>query len=425
MAYFALFTEKASPMIQIERFVLSNGLRILVNTDTSTPFVAFNLLYDVGSKDEDPERTGFAHLFEHLMFGGSENIPSFDRPLQMAGGENNAFTNTDITNYYIILPKENIETAFWLESDRMLSLEFSQRSLDVQKQVVIEEFKQRYLNRPYGDTWMLLRPLAYREHPYQWATIGKDISHIESADLDYVKEFFFSHYAPNNAILSLSGNITAAEVRELADKWFAPIAARPISERRLAAEPVQTEARTLTVEREVPYDLLMKSYHICGRRHRDYYASDLLSDILSNGNSSRLYRSLVKENPLFSDLHAFITGEMEEGMFVFNGSLLPGVSMEQAEAALMAEIDKLGEGISRHELDKVVNKLDSTMQFSTTSILNKAMSLAKCELIGDADLINTEIDFYRSAEPEDLMRIARQTFVPSNCSTLYYKSVSK
>ncbi len=412
-------------MIQIERFVLDNGLKILVNTDTSTPFVAFNLLYDVGSKDEDPERTGFAHLFEHLMFGGSENIPSFDRPLQMAGGENNAFTSTDITNYYIILPKENIETAFWLESDRMLSLDFSQRSLDVQKQVVIEEFKQRYINRPFGDTWMLIRPLAYREHPYSWATIGKDISHIESADLDYVKEFFFTHYAPNNAILSLSGNITAAEVRELADKWFAPIVARPISQRRLPEEPVQTEERKLTVEREVPSNLLMKAYHICSRRHQDYYYTDLLSDILSNGNSSRLYRSLVKEQPLFSDLHAFITGELEEGMLVFNGSLLPGVSFEQAEEALLAEIAKLNDSITPHELEKVVNKIDSTMQFSTTSILNKAMSLAKCELIGDADLINTEIDFYRQATPEDLMRIARKTFVPTNCSTLYYKAIGK
>jgi len=410
-------------MILFERFTLDNGLKVVVNTDTSTPFVAFNMLYDVGSKDEEPDKTGFAHLFEHLMFGGSAHIPNFDTPIQLVGGENNAFTNTDITNYYMLVPKNNIETAFWLESDRMLELDFSQKNLDTQKHVVIEEFKQRYLNKPYGDLWMLLRPLAYKVHPYSWATIGKEISHIENADLEYVRSFFYSHYAPNNAILSLSGNITRSDAEKLCTKWFGPIRQRLIARRNLPKEPKQTEARHLSVERNVPFNVLMKSYHICDRDNKQYYATDLISDILSNGNSSRLYRKLVKEKQIFADVHAFISGEIEEGLLTVNGSLLPGISFEEAEDAILAELNTIRTiPAQQDEFDKILNKLDSTMQFGAINILNKAMSLAKFELIGNADLINTEIEEYRAVTPEQLCSLAHDILTPENCSTIYYAS---
>lgn len=410
-------------MITFEKFELANGLKVIVNEDKNTPLVAFNLLYNVGSKDEEPDKTGFAHLFEHLMFGGSINIPSYDEPLQRVGGENNAFTNTDITNYYITLPKENIETAFWLESDRMLSLNFSQHTLDVQKNVVCEEFRQRYLNRPYGDTWLLLRPLAYKNHPYMWPTIGKELSHIENADLDYVKQFFFGHYAPNNAILALSGNITVNEAKRLTEKWFGSIERRDIIARNLPKEPQQTEARFLEVERAVPFDAIYKAYHICNHRHKDYFATDLLSDVLSNGKSARLYQRLVQEKRLFSDIHAYITGEIEEGLFLISGNLVKGVSYEQAEEAIAEEIEKVKTNIiSDYELEKVKNKVESTLLFSETNILNKAMHLAKCELIDSADLFNIEPELYQAVIKEDIQQVANEKLVATNCSTLHYKS---
>lgn len=413
-------------MVEFEKFELSNGLKVIVNEDTTTPLVAFNILYDVGSKDEEPDKTGFAHLFEHLMFGGSVNIPSYDEPLQRVGGENNAFTNTDITNYYITLPKDNIETAFWLESDRMLSLAFSQHSLDVQKNVVCEEFRQRYLNRPYGDTWLLLRPLAYKVHPYQWPTIGKELSHIENATLEYVKDFFFSHYAPNNAILSLSGNITVAEAKRLSEKWFSSIEKRDVKKRNLPQEPKQTQARFLEVERNVPFDSIYKAYHICNRRNSKYYAVDLLSDILSNGKSSRLYQRLVQEKQLFSEINAYITGEIEEGLFVFSGNLIEGITLEQADKAITDEISEIKKQlVSEYELEKVKNKVESTLLFSETNILNKAMHLAKCELISDAELFNIESDLYRSVTREEIQEAAKEIFTIENCSTLYYKAKQK
>lgn len=410
-------------MIEFDRFELSNGLRVVVNRDTSSPFVAFNLLYNVGSKDENHNRTGFAHLFEHLMFEGSVNIPNFDEPLQKVGGENNAFTNTDITNYYITIPKENIETAFWLESDRMLGLNFSEEKLAIQKNVVVEEYKQRYLNRPYGDVWLLARPLVYKHHPYQWATIGKELSHIEQASMEEVKDFFYSHYAPNNAILAISGNISTAEVKRLSEKWFGPIPSRSIAPRNFKTEPQQTEMRKLWVEREVPVDNIYRMYPMCGRGQKDYYTIDLISDLLSNGKSSRLYQSLHKEKKLFSEIHAFITGEVDSGVFMISGTISKGVTMNQAERAIDEELNKLKEGfIFNHEMLKVKNKVESTIQFSETNILNKAMSLAKAELIGGAELVNTETERYLEVEINDVKRISDLLFDQMKQSTIYYKA---
>lgn len=410
-------------MITYKTFTLDNGLQCVVNTDITTPFVAMNILYKVGSKNENPERTGFAHLFEHLMFGGSKNIADFDAALQIVGGENNAFTNTDITNYYITLPKENIETGFWLESDRMLELDFSQQSLDVQKNVVIEEFKQSYLNRPYGDAHLHLRALAYKVHPYQWATIGKNIEQIENATLDNVREFFYNHYAPNNAILTLSGNISVEEVKVLANKWFAPIPLRTIAKEKIVQEPKQTEKRTQTLERDVPTNALYKAFHIPNRLHPDYYACDMLSDVLSNGKSARLYVQLVQEKKLFSDINAYITGEDHAGLFVVCGNLMPNVSMETAETAIYEELHKLqNEPISDYELQKIKNKIESHIIFNEVGILNKAMNLAKFAQLGNVDLINTEFDNYQRVNALHLQQIAAEIFQPTNDSTLYYYS---
>src|ERR1044071_3521328 len=297
-------------MIAFKEFELENGLRVIVHEDRTVQIAVMNILYDVGSRDEQPHKTGFAHLFEHLMFGGSKNIPSYDEPLQLVGGENNAFTNTDITNYYLTVPASNLETGFWLESDRMLSLSFDPKVLEVQRKVVIEEFKQRYLNQPYGDVWLKLRPLAYQSHPYQWATIGKEIAHIEEATMDDVKDFFFAHYLPNNAVLVVAGNVTVDQIKQLSKKWFEPIPAGKKLERKLPLEPKQKGKRILNVEAKVPANALYKAYHMPGRFHADYYATDLLSDILSRGQSSRLYQKLVKEKEIFTSISSFVMGSL-------------------------------------------------------------------------------------------------------------------
>ncbi len=408
-------------MIQFEEFELKNGLRFFVNVDKTTPFVAVNTLYNVGSKDESPERTGFAHLFEHLMFGGSKNIPSFDTPLQKVGGENNAFTTTDITNYYITLPANNLETAFWLESDRMLELAFSQKSLDVQKNVVCEEFKQRYLNRPYGDMWLLARPLAYKVHPYQWATIGKEISHIEKAKLSDVKEFFFSHYAPNNAVIAISGNVSLRTVKHLAKKWFGNIPRRDIAQRTYEKEPEQTEKRTLTVERDVPASSIFKAFHMCDQLHADFYATDLISDILSNGKSARLYQNLVQNQKLFSDINAYITGEIDEGLFIINGNLNPGITMDDAEKAIITELDKIREGfVFDYELQKVKNKYESTTILGEIDVLSKARALAYYANLGDVNLVNSRLKNYGDVSLIDVKRVSDKLFDEKNDSTVYY-----
>ncbi|HNW52519.1 MAG TPA: pitrilysin family protein, partial [Prolixibacteraceae bacterium] len=403
-----------------------NGLKVIVHTDISTPMVAVNVIYNVGARDENPEKTGFAHLFEHLMFGGSVNIPDYDTPLQKVGGENNAFTSNDITNYYLTVPAANIETGFWLESDRMLELDFSEKSLEVQRNVVVEEFKQRYLNQPYGDVYPLMNSLAYKIHPYSWPTIGKDISHIQNATLDDVKEFFYKHYAPNNAVLVVSGNIDAEEALRLAEKWFGDIPRRDVPEKNIPAEPVQTEFRSLTVERDVPYDAIYLSFHMDRKLGDDYYATDLLSDILSSGNSSRLYRKLIVEEGLFSELDAYISGDVDPGLFSVAGKLIEGVTMEQAENAIWDELRKMKEAlVDAVELQKVINKVEANLIYSEIGYLNKAMALAAFELLGDASLINTQGDNYRKVTPEKLRDVANSLFTRENCSTLYYKKKSK
>jgi zinc protease len=408
-------------MVDFNRFTLSNGLKVLVHEDATTPMAVLNILYDVGARDEDPEKTGFAHLFEHLMFGGSVNIPSYDEPLQRVGGENNAFTSNDITNYYITLPAENIETAFWLESDRMLSLAFSEKSLDTQRNVVSEEFKQRYLNQPYGDVWLKLRPLAYKKHSYRWATIGKELSHIENATMDDVKSFFKKHYTPQNAILVVGGNVKTADVKKLAEKWFEPIPAGEKYRRNLIQEDPQTEARKETVKANVPLNAIYMAFKMPGRLSQDYYAFDLLSDILSRGQSSRLYNSLLKEQQLFSDINAYISSSLDPGLFIVEGKLVEGVTIETAEKAIWAELEKLKtELVSETELTKVKNKVESVLVFSEMSLLDKAMNLAYYELLGDAAILNRETEEFLKVEAEDIKRISNETFNQKSSSTLYY-----
>lgn len=409
-------------MINYEKFTLANGLRVLVHEDHSTPLACLNILYDVGARDENPAMTGFAHLFEHLMFGGSINIPSYDTPLQQVGGENNAFTNNDITNYYLSLPANNLETGFWLESDRMLSLAFSEKSLEVQRNVVVEEFKQRYLNQPYGDEWLLLRPLAYKKHPYRWATIGEEISHIENARMEDVKAFFKKHYHPSNAILVVSGAVRPDEIKMLCEKWFAGIPSGEKTQRNLPAEPAQTEARFLEVFRDVPADSLTRVYHMASRNSELYHTQDLISDVLGRGSSSRLYTALVKENQLFSSISAYVSGNFDPGLLVIQGKVNPGVEIHQADEAVTAVINKLLlDGIADKELEKVKNKAESTLVFEEMSILNKAMGLAFAELLGDAGLVNTEIDKIRKVSSESIMQQAKTILRPENCSTLYYR----
>jgi zinc protease len=413
-------------MINFNRFTLENGLRVLVHEDKSTPLVAMNILYDVGSKDEDPAKTGLAHLFEHLMFGGSVNIPEYDKPLQMVGGDNNAFTNNDITNYYLTVPSENIETGFWLESDRMLELDFSQKNLDTQKNVVIEEFNQRYLNQPYGDAILKLRPLAYKVHPYRWPTIGMDINHIAVVDLDNIKQFFFSHYAPNNAILTLTGNISAHKALDLTSKWFGPIPGRKIAVRNLPAEPIQSEENTFTIEKDVPSNAIYKVWHIGPRISPDFYTLDLITDLLAGGESGRLHTKLVREKKMFSEINAYITSDIDPGLIILQGKLMKGIDIYQADESVNDVINGL---VTRNgiedEMEKVKNKFESSTVFSNTSILNKAVSLSFYELLGNPELINLETETYRNVSREMVAETAGKYFIPSNCSTIYYKSTRK
>ncbi|GAA4315137.1 pitrilysin family protein [Mucilaginibacter gynuensis] len=408
-------------MVKFNRFTLDNGLRVIVHEDNTTPMAVVNILYDVGARDENPEQTGFAHLFEHLMFGGSVNIPDYDEPLQRVGGENNAFTSNDITNYYITLPSANIETAFWLESDRMLSLAFSEKSLEVQRNVVIEEFKQRYLNQPYGDVWLKLRPLVYKNHSYRWATIGKEISHISDAKIEDVKAFFKKHYNPQNAIMVVGGDVTVEQVKQLSEKWFGPIPAGEKYHRDLPQEPEQHDERRETVTAKVPLNNVYIALQTGTRTDDNYYITELITDILSRGNSSRLYRNLVKEKQIFSDVHAYITGSLDKGMMVIEGKPLQNITTETAEAAIWEQLEKLNdEQVPADELTKVKNKTESTMVFSEMSLLEKAMNLAFFELLGDAEAINSETGKYTAVTAEQIQETARSIFRRDNSSTLIY-----
>ncbi|MGF1584342.1 MAG: M16 family metallopeptidase [Bacteroidales bacterium] len=410
-------------MIDFTRMRLDNGLRVIIHRDTSTPMAAVNLLYDAGSGDEDQERTGLAHLLEHLMFGGSLNVPSYDKIVQKAGGENNAFTNNDITNYYIQLPAVNLETALWLESDRMHGMRFTEKGLAIQKSVVIEEFKQRYLNQPYGDIWLLLRPLAYKVHPYRWPTIGSEITHIENTTLDEVENFFHEHYCPSNAVLTITGNVDEERCMELVWKWFGDIERRKYSSRKLPSEPPQEKARKLEVARTVPYHDISMAYHMSSRMSAGYYTSDIISDLLAGGKSSRLYRHLVMENKLFSSINAYITGERDPGLFIIKGRLMKGIEMDCAFEAINNEInDFISTPPGNTELDKVKNKIEATRQYTHTDILHKAMDLSYYELLGDAGILNQELEKYRNITSGQVEETARAIFDPKNSSTLLYYS---
>jgi zinc protease len=407
-------------MIHFDSFTLANGLKVIVHQDKSTPMAVVNVIYNVGAKDESPEKTGFAHLFEHLMFGGSINIPEYDEPLQKAGGENNAFTTNDLTNYYCQLPAENIETAFWLESDRMLSLAFSKKSLEVQRKVVCEEFKEHYINKPYGDVWHKMRELAYTTHPYKWMTIGKELKHIEDATLEDVKNFFFKHYTPCNAILVVAGNVTTEQVKNLAEKWFGSIPSGEKYERNLPLEPKQTVARKLEVKANVPLDAFYKCWHIYPRLDDRYYVADLITEIMSGGGSSRLYQSLVKEKQLFSNIECFHFGSTDAGLLAIEGKLVKGVKMEDAEAAVNEEIKKIQQGVTDKELEKVKNKTESMMAFEDMSVMSRATSLAMYALLGDANLINTELEKYRTVTAQQIIEESKIIFDENNSNTLYY-----
>lgn len=410
-------------MIKFLKHFLSNGLRVIHHYDPTSPMVAINLLYNVGAKDESPLRTGFAHLFEHLMFGGTPRIPQYDEPVQVAGGDNNAWTSNDFTNYYVTLPRQNAEIGFWLEADRMQGLLFSEKSLDVQRQVVVEEFKQRYLNQPYGDVPLHLRPLAYKLHPYQWPTIGKTIGHIQDASLEEVKAFFYAHYAPNNAVLSVSGDIDAQTAFRMADKWFGSIERRDVMPRKLTEEPVQVQKREEVLYRDVPLNAIYMAFHMCARNSRDYHVTDLLSDILSNGDSSRLNQRLVKDEPVFVSLDAYIGGDVDPGLFYISGKINPRFTVKEAEGKVWQELQRMmNEQVSEQELQKVKNKVESHLVFAESHYLNKAMNLAQFELLGDAGMVNNEVDRYRNVTTVDIQRVSQSLFRAENCSVLYYLS---
>lgn len=412
-------------MIHFEKFTLSNGLRVIVHEDPSTPMAFLNITYDVGAKDEDPAKTGFAHLFEHLMFGGSIHIADYDEPLQIAGGENNAYTTNDLTNYYCQLPAENIETAFWLESDRMLSLAFSEKSLDVQRKVVCEEFKEHYINKPYGDVWFKMRELAYTTHPYRWQTIGSELSHIENARIEDVKNFFFRHYRPVNAVLVVAGNVKVDQVKQLADKWFGDIPSGEKYERNLPAEPKQTAPRKLEVKADVPLDALYKSWHMSARLDKGYYVAELITEILGGGGSSRLYQSLVKEQQLFSQISCYHFGSTDAGLLTIEGKLVKGVRMEDADKAVEQVLDTIrNELVSETELEKVKNKTESALAFEDMSVANRANSLGLYELLGDAGLMNTELGKYQAVTSQDILNESKLIFDINNSNTLYYYSAN-
>ena len=410
-------------MLKYDRFTLKNGLRVLFLKDETTPMAVVNTLYDVGARDESEDKTGFAHLFEHLMFGGSINIADFDTPLQLAGGENNAFTSNDVTNYYDVLPANNIETALWLESDRMLSLAFTEKSLEVQRSVVIEEFKQRYLNQPYGDVWLELRPLAYKEHSYKWATIGKELSHIEDATMDNVKSFFKKHYSPSNAVLCIAGNFELEEVKSLVQKWYSDIPSGTKYNRNLTKEPEQKEFREKTIERDVPTNAFYYAFKMPNRLHHDFFTVDTLSDALGRDKSSSLYLSLKKGQNLVSDIGAYITGSIDEGLLVISGKLNDGVSFDDFDQALWKELDDFkSRAISADDLEKIMNKIRTAKEFEDMGILNRAMNLCSYELLGDVSLINKESEIYHNITADNIQRVAKSILQKSSCSLLKVKA---
>ncbi len=411
-------------MLQYEKYTLSNGLTMLINEDVTTPIVSVNILYDVGSKDENPDKTGFAHLFEHLMFEGSKHVPNFDEALQMAGGENNAFTTNDLTNYYCTLPVQNIETALWIESDRMFALDINQEKLEVQKSVVAEEFKQRYLNKPYGDVWLLLHPLVYKVHPYQWDTIGKDISHIEKAGLEDVWNFYDRYYTASNAILCISGNMKTDKGIKLVEKWFGDLPLKHKHQRDIVREPVQDGKRVLEVQREVPNDVIYMVYRMSGKRNeiRRFYVASLLQDILGYGDSASLYQVLVKEKKLCVSVSVMNSDTIDDGMFVIRAKLVTGAKMEEVERVILDELHKiLMDGVGERELTKIKNAVETSDNIQKMMVSAKSFSLSYYTLLGDTDLINREQDIINNITVQDIQTEAERMFQEKNCSVLYYR----
>jgi zinc protease len=411
-------------MIKYEKFELENGLKVIFHKDETTPMAVVNTLYDVGARDEDPNKTGFAHLFEHLMFGGSVNIPDFDKPLQFAGGESNAFTSNDITNYYDVLPAQNIETALWLESDRMLSLAFTNKSLETQRSVVIEEFKQRYLNQPYGDVWLQLRPLAYKTHPYNWATIGKEIKHIEEATMEDVKRFFKSHYCPNNAILCIAGDFELDHIKQLVNKWYGGIPKQNVTVRNLPKEPLQVEFRELIIEREVPSNAFYYAFKMPERKSNDYHVVDIISDAIGGDKSSRLYQNILKTKKIVTEISAYITGSLDEGLFIISGKLSTNHTFEELDSALWEELNSFTDDrIKEKELERLKNKIQTAKEFQEQGILNRAMNLCYHELLGNIEGINEEKKIYESISSDNVFENAKKIFRKENCSLLKVKAI--
>lgn len=406
-------------MITYDKFTLKNGLRVIFHKDTTSPMAVVNTLFDVGARDESPDKTGFAHLFEHLMFGGSVHIPDFDAPLQRAGGESNAFTSNDITNYYDVVPKQNLETALWLESDRMLNLAFTPKSLETQRSVVIEEFKQRYLNQPYGDVWLELRPLAYKYHPYQWATIGKEISHIADATMDDVRAFFATHYHPANAILTIAGDFELDEIKQLVEKWYGDIPSQLKLQRNLPKEQIQNEFRKKNIIRKVPANAFYYAFKMGDKLSPDYYAADLMSDILGRGRSSILYQSIIHEAQLATEISCYIMGSHDDGLVVISGKLTDEATFEELDSKLWETLQSIDNNlIDEKTLTKVRNKWETGKAFSDMGLLPRAMNLSLCELLGDINLVNTERDMYHAVTVQQLLDFSSKTFIQTNCSLL-------
>ena len=412
------------PMIEYQRYVLDNGLRLIVHEDQTTPMAAISVQYDVGSRDESPERTGFAHLFEHLMFGGTPAAPNYDDPLQLAGGENNAFTNSDLTNFYVSLPAENLDTALWLEADRMANLTIDEHTLDVQRKVVVEEFKETCLNQPYGDAWHHLSDLAYTRHPYRWPTIGLRPEHISEATVEEVKEFYERWYHAGNAIVVVAGAVQADAVYRKVSEYFGGLTSKRGAQRDLPREPEQASPRLKNIQADVAVEALYLTYAMPDRTHPDFFAVDLLTDLLAEGPSSRLYRRLLKERELATTIDAYVTGTHDDGLIVLEAKPREEVSLEALRAAILEEVELLrDEPVAAIELEKVRNKLEASMLFSELSVVNKAINLAYYEGIGDLELINTETEIYSRVGVDDIQRVAKKYLAPERCNTLFYRKV--
>lgn len=413
-------------MISFEKFTLANGLQVIVHEDPATTMAVVDVIYNVGSRDEDENLTGFAHLFEHLMFGGSENIPLFDTPLQKVGGENNAFTTPDLTNYYISVPAQNIETAFWLESDRMKQLAFNTQSLETQRKVVIEEFKQRYLNQPYGDVWLKFRPMIYQQHPYRWPTIGAGIQHIEEAQMSDVRAFFKKHYVPSNAVLVVAGRVKVDQIKALAEKWFAPIDAGIKPNRKLPQEPEQSEDRRMEIAGDVPANRIYKAYPVIGRYEPGYYAIDLMSDLLGRGESSYLYEHLVQKQRIFDSIGTYQTSSIDPGLLIIQGQVSDDVKIEEAEKALEKALqDFAASQIIEKDLQMVKNQSEASLVFGEVEVLNRAMNLAMAANAGDVNLVNEESEKIAKVQAADLEKWAQRLFIQGKSNTLLYKKIAK